>query len=96
MTRLCACGRELHYESPDKKREVEELIAVVGEFVKAIIPGKQAYMIPRHFMALHTPKLDELPELAKRFGFREVTTADPKQVSKPKKRSNPLNKRWAQ
>jgi hypothetical protein len=96
MGHLCACGRELHYESPDKQHEIEELIAMVGEFVKTVMPaGKSAYLIPRHFMALHTPRIDELPELAKRFGFREVIMTNPKLTNKPKKRPKPLNTRWA-
>jgi hypothetical protein len=47
---------------------VEEL----GPNVKVEVTGLGSWIVPRHFIALHGLKAQELPQLAKQFGFAEA------------------------
>lgn len=70
----CACGEPLHYHDPEKQAMVEELVADLGEYVTVKVLGAsgKAYAVPRHFIALHGVKADQLPALAAAYGFKEV------------------------
>lgn len=66
----CACGRPLHYSDPMVRRFVERQIEEHGERVKVSCGGR-AWLVPRHFIALHGLKAKELgtPALP---GFEEI------------------------
>ena len=64
---MCACGRPLHYNSPEIRQVVEEIIEEMGEEVKVVV-GNRSWMVPRHYIALHGLKAQELPTS----GFPEV------------------------
>ncbi len=69
MTSICACGRPLHYSDSRIQQMVERLIAEAGEeTVRVTIEGR-TWLVPRHYIALHGLKAQELPSL----GFPEVT-----------------------
>jgi hypothetical protein len=65
---LCHCGQPLHYADPAARRAVEKLIELQGECVP-ITAGERTWLVPRHYIALHGIKAEELPTL----GFREIT-----------------------
>ncbi len=71
MPKLCACGKPLHYIDPSYRRLVEGLIKRLGENVPVEILGV-AYLIPRHFMALHGVKAKELKEVAEKYDYKKV------------------------
>lgn len=68
---LCACGEPLHYSAPDVQVAVEDLVARLGPDVKIVVEGR-AWMVPRHYIALHGIRGADLPMLATRLGFVEV------------------------
>lgn len=67
----CACGEPLHYTNPVNRHRVESFIAEHGWCVKVVIGGR-AWMVPRHYIALHGLKADDIEMLAARFQFEEV------------------------
>ncbi len=71
---LCACGEPLHYATEQSRRFMDRLVAEHGPFVKIAIHGTvpRAFMVPRHFIALHGVKGSEIPALAARHGWEEV------------------------
>lgn len=66
-TPLCHCGRPLHYSDPAVQEKIEILIAALGERLEVHVGGR-AWLVPRHYIALHGLKAMELPFL----GFEEV------------------------
>lgn len=67
----CACGKLLHYSSTFQMALVESFVKRSGETVPVHTPqGK--WRVPRHYIALHGIKEQELPELAKRLGFEPI------------------------
>lgn len=60
--RRCACGRPLHYTDPKIQKLVEGLVAQLGEDIPIYYGGK-TYHVPRHYIALHGLKAQELPAL---------------------------------
>lgn len=68
---LCLCGQPLHYSDPKLQRMTERMIGAYGVNVKVQIAGR-AYMVPRHWIALHGLKAREVPVLAKKYGWEEV------------------------
>jgi hypothetical protein len=64
---LCFCGQPLHYGDPVMQAHVQRLVDALGEYVKVTVGGR-AWMVPRHYIALHGIKAAELPLL----GFEEV------------------------
>lgn len=68
----CACGLLLHYSNPDIQRMITKMIAELGPDVPVVWQSR-TWRIPRHFIALHGLKAQELPELAVKYGFPEVT-----------------------
>ncbi len=66
---ICFCGKSLHYSDLGNYEQVQRLVEEFGEFIKVVsIPTNKTYAIPRHYIALHGLKQEELPEL----GFKEV------------------------
>lgn len=68
MTIRCACGQPLHYNDPNVQKLVERLIAEMGPDVRVQV-GDRAWMVQRHYIALHGLKAKELASL----GFAEVS-----------------------
>lgn len=68
---LCLCGRPLHYSDPSSERAVRQLIALHGETV-VVGTSDGMWKVPRHFIALHGINANDLPALARRFGFEAV------------------------
>jgi hypothetical protein len=69
MPSLCHCGRPLHYSDPHLQVRIEALIRELGEFAKiTVMETGRAWLVPRHYIALHGIKARDLPTL----GFREV------------------------
>lgn len=69
---MCACGKPLHYQDRDKRVIVEEMISRLGKETRVSV-GNRTWLVPRHFIALHGLIAEELPELAKKHGFKEIT-----------------------
>lgn len=70
---MCPCGKPLHYADRDKRQIMEETISRLGKETKVTV-GTRSWMVSRHFIALHGLIAEELPELAAKHGFKEVTT----------------------
>lgn len=67
----CLCGLALHYTDPNAERAVRRLIAIHGETV-IVGTSEGMWRVPRHFIALHGINANDLPALARRFGFEAV------------------------
>jgi hypothetical protein len=63
----CHCGQPLHCQDPEVQRDVEKLIRAKGARV-VVRAGGRAWLVDRHYIALHGIKAVELPLL----GFEEV------------------------
>jgi hypothetical protein len=70
--KMCACGKPLHYSCSAVQLLIEEQIADLGECIKVSLESGRAFMVPRHFIALHGLKASALPELAEKLGFKEL------------------------
>lgn len=68
---LCPCGEPLHYKEPKIQRMVERMIGAYGANISVQV-GSRAYMVPRHWIALHGLKPREVPILADKYGWEEV------------------------
>jgi len=66
-TQLCHCGRPLHYTSAMVRAFVERAIREHGELVTVNALGRR-WSVPRHYIALHGLRAEELPGL----GFSEL------------------------
>jgi hypothetical protein len=64
---LCYCGQPLHYSDPRIQARIQALVDALGEYVKVRAAGR-VWLVPRHYIALHGIKANELPTL----GFEEV------------------------
>lgn len=64
----CACGRKLHYSNKELENSIRAFIAELGPEVKVIVDGR-AWLVQRHYIALHGIKACDLPSL----GFKEVS-----------------------
>ena len=70
---MCACGMPLHYSDPEKRKLIESLIKMCGEMVTIInSENGRSWRVPRHFIALHGIKMEEMPQLAIKYAFEEV------------------------
>jgi hypothetical protein len=70
---MCACGMPLHYSDPEKRKIVESLIKMCG--VMVTITNSQngrSWRVPRHFIALHGIKMEEMPHIAIKYAFEEI------------------------
>ena len=65
---MCPCGKPLHYTDPMLRLVVEKFIEVCGPNIRVTV-GERTWLVPRHYIALHGLKADELPRL----GFQEIT-----------------------
>jgi len=63
----CACGAPLHYEDDAARRFIEARAAELGENIVVTV-GLRHWLVPRHYIALHGLKAQDLPGL----GFPEV------------------------
>lgn len=68
----CPCGKPLHYQDPQKRLHTEQMIAQAGPDSVVTFEGR-SWRVPRHFISLHGLEITELPELAKKYGFKPVT-----------------------
>ncbi len=64
---LCWCGKPLHYSSEQVRAMVEKFVRELGPTIP-VSCGDKTYLVPRHFIALHGLKAQELPLL----GFRTL------------------------
>jgi hypothetical protein len=65
----CACGKpELHYNSAAVQKMVEQMVRDQGPDIVVTV-GERSWRVPRHYIAQHGLKAQELPGL----GFEEVT-----------------------
>lgn len=69
---LCACGKPLHYTDAQLERVMRLLVRRQGPDV-VVHCGEGGWRVPRHYIALHGLRAEELPELAERLGFPELT-----------------------
>lgn len=67
MKTLCACGQPLHYSDPNAEAAVQRLVDTLGESVRIETP-EGTWLVPRHYIALHGLRAEELPRL----GFPSV------------------------
>lgn len=64
----CACGKLLHYTDDYVKLMVGEMVVAKGEYMKVTVPSKGTFKVPRHYIALHGLKAEEIDKL----GFERV------------------------
>jgi len=64
---LCHCGKPLHYSNPRTQLAVQSMIDSLGPYVRIRVMDR-AWMVQRHYLALHGINAAELPSL----GFQEV------------------------
>lgn len=69
----CACGKPLHYSTPEFQRTVERVVALLGPVVRVTVVGGPTYEVPRHYIALHGLKAGELPIIAAMFGWKSAS-----------------------
>lgn len=61
MKKLCACGKPLHYSNPRLHAMIEQLIGAKGENILVRrVEDNRAWMVPRHYIALHGLKSEDL------------------------------------
>jgi len=65
---MCACGKPLHYTNPLLQAIVQDFVNRLGENIRITVRDR-SWMVPRHYIALHGVKAQELETL----GFPEVT-----------------------
>jgi hypothetical protein len=68
---LCGCGRPLHYVDPETELTVRDLVATLGPNLLVQLGGR-SWLVPRHYIALHGLKAQDLPELALRYGWQQA------------------------
>lgn len=68
---MCACGMPLHYESSGLRDIIERICEAMGEDITVTTP-RGSWNVPRHYIALHGLKANELPELAQLYSFERV------------------------
>jgi hypothetical protein len=72
MMDRCPCGRALHYENPKTQAQVQSYIDELGPDIKVETPAG-AWLIPRHYIALHGIKAPDIPLLAAVYGWPRIT-----------------------
>lgn len=69
---VCGCGERLHYTNPLAEASVRRLVAERGPTVLVQVDGTDiAYWVPRHFVALHGLKAQDLPYLADLYSWEQ-------------------------
>lgn len=72
MSELCHCGRPLHYTDPSVHAQAERLIARTGSATVQVTDSQgRTWSVPRHYIALHGIKEQELATL----GFERLGEA---------------------
>lgn len=71
MTEKCDCGEPLHYQSEETRRVVQMMIDERGPTIRVQL-GDEAFMVPRHFIALHGLSASAFTVLASRYGWKAV------------------------
>lgn len=61
---MCACGRVLHYNSPDAEAAMRRIITLTGEEFANVHCGGKSWRVQKHYIALHGLKAQELDMLA--------------------------------
>ena len=72
---LCDCGEPLHYTDPEIERRMRKLVEDLGPTIRVAVDSgvaPQAWMVPRHYIALHGIAAARLPELAAHFQWAEA------------------------
>ena len=69
----CPCGEKLHYADHDDEAVVRLMVLQFGPDVKMVsLATGRAWMVPRHYVALHGIKERELPALAAQHEWMET------------------------
>lgn len=68
----CGCGEPLHYTDPIIERGMQAQVQRMGYNIVVSNDAGHAYLVPRHYIALHGIKEAELDEIATRYGFQSV------------------------
>lgn len=68
---LCLCGRPLHYQNALSEVAMRNVIDRHGADV-VVGTADGMWRVPRHFIALHGVNANDLPALARRYGFVRV------------------------
>lgn len=67
----CGCGRPLHYTDPQVERMMRRQVARKGPNILVEVEGDNyGIWVPRHYIALHGLKAQELVFLASQYGWR--------------------------
>ena len=78
-TERCVCGELLlqHYRDkhPEEERYIREMVAQLGPLV-TVKTAEGAWLVPRHFIALHGISAKAMPALATQYGFARVEGTD--------------------
>lgn len=72
MSERCACGQALHYTDASLQAAVQRFIEDLGPTVRVRTPDG-AWLVPRHYIALHGIAAKDLPQLAARYGWARDT-----------------------
>lgn len=71
MSKDCACGKPLHYATPERQAQIEQIVSELGETIEVTVPSGR-FRVPRHYIALHGLVASELPQLAAILGFEKI------------------------
>lgn len=66
----CDCGRPLHYTNPDTQAKVQALVDDLGPTIAVSTP-EGTWEIPRHYIALHGLRTEDVPDLAGRYHWEK-------------------------
>jgi hypothetical protein len=69
---VCPCG-QVHELSAEIQVAYDNVTRGLPETVLVSV-SRRAWLVPRIYIAAHGLKADELPELARRYGFAEGST----------------------
>lgn len=75
VTNVCPCGLPLHYSDGYARSMVNLLIEKFGEYMTVRTPHG-AWLVSRHYAALHGIDPLTLPADAARFGFQPVEVVE--------------------
>ena len=67
----CACGQPLHYQTPHAQELGEEQIRELGPHIRVVVADGK-WLVPRHYIALHGIKAEDLSQVAEQYGFTRV------------------------
>lgn len=68
---LCSCGRPLHYTSPTIEAVMRDYVRDLGPTIPVeVVEG--TFLVPRHYVALHGIKAEDVAQLAAHYGWAEA------------------------